>query len=253
MTVFAFQPFVGVDEFFEDDTFSCGFTRQADDAFIEALADTASDILAYASGGRMRGRRTVTLRPVNCGGYNETNELVGVYARTVNGATPLPLPDQTPVVTEVVVDGVVLSPAEYKLVDGHLLLRVGSAWPSGNNLELDDTEVGTWSITVTYGTSPDRLTKQAAFSLIAEMGAPFLGRKPTLPDGTVSATYQGVSLQLEQAAQRLSDGLEDATQAVQRFLGVYGRKGAGGVTGVWAPGLDDYGWTFHTVAGASGP
>lgn len=252
MTSFAASPFATVDEFFADDVFSCGYTAGADDDLVEALLADASDILAFASGGRMRGRATVTWRPVHCGGYNWSDEVVGVYQPAINGRLPLPLPDADPDVTEVVVDGVVLSPSEYRIVDGNLLIRVGAGWPTGNDLELDDTEEGTWSVTVIFGLAPDRLTKSATMSLAAEMGAPYIGRRPLLPDGVTSASIQGASISLEAAVDRLRDGVEDATQAVQRFLGVHGRRGAGGVSGVWAPGLDDWGWTFHTVSGASG-
>ena len=252
MTSFAASPFITVDEFFDDDFYSCGFTEGADDALVELLIDDASDILAFASGGRMRGRVSVTWRPVFCGFSDLINELVGTYAPGFNGTRPLPLPDSDPTVVEVVVDGVVLSASEYRLVDGNLLVRTGSAWPTGNDLELDDTEEGTWSVTVEFGAAPNRLTKIATMSLVRELGAPYIGMAPSLPDGVTSASIQGASISLETAAERLRDGIEDATQAVQRFLGIYGRRGAGGVSGVWAPNLDDWGWTFHTSVGASG-
>ena len=249
-TNYAFRPFVTVDEFFDDPTFSCGLNRDGDGDLVEELIDIASDILAFATGGRVRGRTSMTFRPVHCAPNHELNEMVGAFAPSINGRTPLPLPGPEPDVLEVVVDGVTLAPSEYVIVDGQFLLRVGDAWPWSNDLELADTEDGTWSVTVRFGEPTGGLARRAAMSLVQEMAAPYVGRQPHLPHGITSGNIQGASITVESAAEALRDGVEDTTVHLQRFLGVYAAAGRGG-TGVFSPELT-YGWALHTVGSPAG-
>jgi hypothetical protein len=62
------------------------------------------------------------------------------------------LPSPVATVSEVKVDGVVLDPSAYRVDDWKWLVRLdGEAWPRCNDLNLADTEVGTWSVTASYG------------------------------------------------------------------------------------------------------
>lgn len=243
-TQFALQPFFTPDEFFADAVFSCGLFQIEDEAFVAELADLASDILTVATGGVVKGRTTTTFRPVHCAGSVVVNEMVGTYAPTINGRRPLPLPGPNPVIREVTVDGVTLGPTQYRVVDGNLLIRVGAEWPTSNDLELDESEAGTWSVRVTYGEEITGLAKRAAMSLVQEMAAPYTNRQSTLPRGVTSANVQGMSVTVESAADALRDGIEDTTVHLQRFLGMYGPETHR--TDVWSPEFT-YGWTLHRV------
>lgn len=245
MTRIAFAPFTTVDEFFDDPTFSCGLNAEDDAPLVEELIDVASDILAAATGGRVRGRTVMTFRPKGCPPSHALNELVGAFAPSINGRSPLPLPGPDPEVLEVVVDGVILAPSEYVIVDGTFLLRVGAAWPWSNDLELADTEDGTWSVTVRFGEPTGGLARRAVMSLVQEMAAPYIGKQSRLPNGVTSANVQGVSVTVDSAADALRDGVEDTTVHLQRFLGLYAADGRN-IGGVWSPELA-YGWTLHIV------
>lgn len=244
-TNIAFRPFVTAEDFFADPVFSCGLDATLDADLVVELIDLASDILAFATGGRVRGRTTMTFRPVHTEASHQLNEMVGAFAPSINGRSPLPLPGPDPEVTEVVVDGVVLAPTEYVVVDGQFLLRVGAAWPWGNDLELADTEDGTWSVTVRFGEPTGGLARRAAMSLVQEMAAPYTGRVSRLPNGVTAANVQGASVTVESAAEALRDGVEDTTIHLQRFLGLYAADGRNG-GGVFSPELA-YGWRLHTV------
>lgn len=136
----------------------------------------ASEIL-YALSGRQFGLCTETLRPCAQDCYGDTWPALGgsgyAYPRptlhagqwynlvcggcgddcscTTVSSVQLPVP--THAVTVVKVDGVTLvAGTDYRLDDGSLLVRLGGAsWPRCNDLNLPDTEVGTWSVTIQYG------------------------------------------------------------------------------------------------------
>lgn len=62
------------------------------------------------------------------------------------------LPNPVASVTQVKVDGVVLAPSAYRVDNWQWLVRIdGNMWPTCNDLNLDDTHVGTWSVTASYG------------------------------------------------------------------------------------------------------
>lgn len=81
-------------------------------------------------------------------------------------------------ITEVKVDGVVLDPAEYQIVDLEWLERcpnVGETtprhWPCCQRIDLPDTEDHTFSVTFTFGEPPPRAGVLAAASLACDLAA----------------------------------------------------------------------------------
>lgn len=106
------------------------------------------------------------------------------------------LPGPVQSVTEVKVDGVVLvSGVDYRVDDYRKLVRLGGAvWPYCNELNLADTEVGTWSVTVVYGESVPVLGQIA----VGEIACSFLdylnGGECDLPAGLTDISRQGVSM-----------------------------------------------------------
>lgn len=113
----------------------------------------------------------------------------------------LPYPVAT--VTEVKVDGVVLPQTAYRVDDWRLLVRLdGGEWPRCNDLNLADTEKGTWSVTAQYGTAIPKLGQMAAGQLATEIVKRCVGAKGCLlPATTVQqVTRQGVTKTLFNAA-----------------------------------------------------
>lgn len=99
-------------------------------------------------------------------------------------------------VTEVKVDGVVLDPSAYRVDDWRLLVRLdGEDWPRCNDLNLDDTQPGTWSVTASYGQAVPRLGQMAAGQLATEIVKRCVGASDCLLlESTVQQiTRQGVT------------------------------------------------------------
>ena len=246
-TQFACQRFATAAEFFAEDV-SCGFNVDDDTTMIESLLDQSSDILYHISGGRIHGICTSTVRPFSpypahrgdwmnwswpghdFGPYTATHENYNGDLATV----PLRGPN-TDVVT-VYIDGVVLNPSEYGLLDNYKLFRKGGlTWPTSNDLTKDLSQVGTWGITFRFGRTPDYVTKQAVIEMASELGAPLKGRESNLPAGVTSANIQGASITVQDRAEALRDG-DQQIPAISRFVGLYAPSGRG-VSGVWSPEL----------------
>ena len=106
------------------------------------------------------------------------------------------LPYPVAEVLEVKVDGAVLPPASYRVDNFHLLVRLdGQEWPLCNDLNLDDTEENTWSVTAAYGTAVPEMGKLAAGELAVEIAKRCVGAGGCkLPTATVQqVTRQGVT------------------------------------------------------------
>lgn len=108
------------------------------------------------------------------------------------------LPYPVAAVTEVKVDGVVLASSNYRVDDYRWLVRVdGQDWPTCNDLNKADTEVGTWSVTVQYGEPVPILGQLAAGQLASEIYKGCAGSGAgdcKLPMATVKQiTRQGVT------------------------------------------------------------
>lgn len=234
---------------------ACGLTPGADDAFVLALIDQASDMLAFLSGGRMSGRCRSTLWPVFREGSCWPVDASGVNAYQVNevlryGFRTIPLWGPKLEVIQVAIDGVVINPSQYKLVDGTDLVRLSGEWPTSNDLRLADGAPGTFTITIQVGEAPDELARQACVELVAELAQDELSNGDSnLPAGARSTNLQGVSVELEDRAAALRENASTLPR-VLRFLAIHANGGRLPPT-VESPELGE-GWRFHTRTGASG-
>lgn len=97
-------------------------------------------------------------------------------------------------ISQVVIDGIVIDPATYRVDNFRKLVRLGSAtWPTCNDLTKPDTEVGTWSVTLIYGTPVPELAKLAASEMACEIIKSCVGKPCKLPQRLQSISRQGVS------------------------------------------------------------
>lgn len=122
----------------------------------------------------------------------------------------LPYPVCT--VDEVKVDGVVLPGSFYKVLDFERLVLSSSAtgitcWPNCNDLTKPDTEVGTWSVTVTYGRPVPELVLLGAAEMACEIIKNCAGKPCRLPQRISSVTRQGVSVSFLDSMDFLDKGL----------------------------------------------
>jgi len=126
----------------------------------------------------------------------------------------LPYPVCT--VDEVKVDGVILPASEYKVIDFEQLIYTPSAtgtplpnncFPYCNDLTKPDTEVGTWSVTLTYGRPVPELVLLGAAEMACEIIKSCVNKPCRLPQRISSVTRQGVSVSFLDTMDFLSEGL----------------------------------------------
>jgi hypothetical protein len=156
------------------DDFPEAFTPEQQD-LIDQAVQAATEVL-WERTQRRYGECTVTLRP--CG--EECGRGVAAWGAPAGWTWPFPvldrgrwinlacrgcggtchcgrleqvrLPSPVAEILEVKVDGVALDPSAYRVDDWRWLVRLdGGTWPPCNDLELDDDQPGTWSVTATYG------------------------------------------------------------------------------------------------------
>jgi hypothetical protein len=100
-------------------------------------------------------------------------------------------------ITEVLIDGEVVSEAVYRVDNGNELVRTdGSVWPTTQNMVVGSDEVGAFAVTYLRGVPVDGLGTKAAGSLACEFAAGIVGGRCRLPDNVTSITRQGVSMEL---------------------------------------------------------
>ena len=110
------------------------------------------------------------------------------------------LPGPVAAVDEVKVDGLVLDPAAYRLdiVDGlAVLVRTdGDCFPDCQDMNLDDDQPGTFSVTYQKGVAVPRAGQIAAGKLVCEFAKSCAGADCALPQEIQSLTRNGVEVQV---------------------------------------------------------
>jgi hypothetical protein len=99
-------------------------------------------------------------------------------------------------VIEVKVDGLPLTQGvDYRLDNNRLLVRLGDLWPTCNDLNLADTEVGTWSVTLRIGEAVPALGRVAIGVLTTEFTKALIcDGTCQLPMNVQSISRQGVDV-----------------------------------------------------------
>lgn len=111
-------------------------------------------------------------------------------------------------IDEVKIDGVVVDPTTYRVDDFKKLVRLGDeCWPDCNDLTKPDSEVGTWSVKLTYGRPPPELVLQAAAVFACERIKLCLGKTCAFPQRVSSISRQGFSATFLDPMQFLDQGL----------------------------------------------
>lgn len=216
------------------------FPEGADQSLIDSAVAAASEAL-WARTKRIYGLCSMELRPCrrecfpawpwvpgrgwyNVGGYSwpwPQPALIGGKWFNISCGTcadgcscsrvyQVELPYPVANVTEVKVDGVVMNPADYRVDSWRYLVRLdGEDWPRCNDLNLDDNQQGTWSVTAQYGTEVPELGKYAVGELATEIVRGCVGAKGCkLPSSTVqSITRQGVTKVFFDANQAFARGM----------------------------------------------
>lgn len=199
---------------------------------VDQMKLAASQFL-WAATGRQFSCCTVTLRPLcinqcpnDCTGLSDSGygfpwfpshqadgSWVNVSCNQQNctcvNLCEVPLPYPVCSVDSVVIDGVVVPDTEYSVTNFNKLIRAKDAgcWPKCNNLSLPNTEVGTWSVTVTYGKPIPELVKLAASEFACQLIKKCFGRPCDLPQRISSINRQGMSATFLDPMEFMKDGM----------------------------------------------
>lgn len=105
------------------------------------------------------------------------------------------LPGPVTTIDQIKIDGSVLSTSEYRLDDFRKLVRINGMWPLCNDLNLYDSEPGTWSITLTYGKPVPTMGRMAVGELAHQIILACMGDDCCkLPYQVQTVTRQGVTI-----------------------------------------------------------
>lgn len=126
----------------------------------------------------------------------------------------IPLPYPVCSVEEVLINGLIVDPATYRVDEFQRLVRVTQSppvsgincWPTCNDLTKPPTEEGTWQVTVVYGRPVPELVKIAAAEFACELIKSCMGRPCALPRNVTAVTRQGITEVFPDPNQFLSNG-----------------------------------------------
>lgn len=117
------------------------------------------------------------------------------------------LPAPVNSIVEVLIDGTPLVTGAYRVDNHRILVRTdGGVWPRCNDLSLDDTEVGTWSVTATYGESLPEGAALAVGQLACEIAKAAAGGDCKLPAGLQQLVRQGVTISYPDVGELFKQG-----------------------------------------------
>lgn len=117
------------------------------------------------------------------------------------------LPGPVASVTEVVVDGVVINPASYRIDNRDTLVGLnGQCWPECQNLNLESPAEGTFSVTYARGTALPKAGEIAAGILACEFAKACTGTACALPSNLSSLARQGIEVTMIDPTDALQAG-----------------------------------------------
>lgn len=120
-------------------------------------------------------------------------------------------------IVQVLVDGVALPADQYRIDDNRFLVRLADSegnpqgWPCCQSMTEPTSAVGTWAVTVAYGTPPPVLGKLAAAELACQLSLaikPSQGGECQLPQRVIQITSQGLSKVVSDPLTLIKDGFQ---------------------------------------------
>lgn len=256
----------------EDIAACCSADVGTYDSLYEAANTVASQMLFELSGRLYSGICTKTVRPCRsdrwCGlqvlsrgyvvGWNDWGRWGwwGGDGRwsTACGCRPLdrvwlsgyPVSE----IVQVLIDGVAVDPATYRLDEWRFLTRVRDPaepdvqlfWPTCQNLDLPDTEVGTFAVTYEYGAVPPAVGQEAAKQLACEIYKACVGDDScALPQGVTRIVRQGLTIERTVFAyDNVTKSWRTGLTLVDAFLNSFAARGTIRRPTIWTPDGDRY-------------
>lgn len=158
----------------------------------------------------------------NCGWGPETCQIV--------------LPGPVGRIDEVLIDGAVVTPTDYRLDSGNILVWMGAdpcPFPHEQDLSLATTEEGTMSVTYLNAYPVDSLGAYAVGVLAVEFSKACTGdKKCRLPAGVTQVTRQGLTMDIVSGS--FPNGVTGIRE-VDYFIGLWNPAGRTQATTVWTP------------------
>jgi hypothetical protein len=155
------------------------------------------------------------------------------------------IPYPTCEITEVKVDGIIVPTTSFKIYDYRKLLRTdGLCWPNCNDLEKDDTEEGTWSVTLEYGRPWPEMGELAIAELACNLIKSCMGKPCQLPQNWTNITRTGISVSRINPGTLLKGGQTGLYQ-VDLFLAAANPNGLSRRSTVYSPDIADR-WKVQT-------
>jgi hypothetical protein len=214
-------------------------------------AAAAATEIVWALTGRQYGTCTVTLRP--CGkdcfgdswwsmygqpwapgylgtGYSYAGLGTGFWFPLGCGScaggcscaeiSEVVLPAPVSSIVSVKMDGTPMATGSYRVDNNRLLVRTdGQRWPRCNNLALNDTQAGTWSVTAIYGQEVPVSGQLAVGEMACEILRAMDGQDCRLPAGVQQLVRQGVTINFPDAGTLIKDGIT-GLYLVDQFVAV---------------------------------
>lgn len=203
-----------------------------DQSIIDSSVLAASQFM-YAATGRQFGCCQVVLRPLcnnqcptECTGltdsgfgfrwfpiHNADGNWVNVTCTQSNctcvDLCEISLPSPICSIDEVVLDGAILPETEYSVINFNKLIRAKDTgcWPKCNDLSKPNTEVGTWSVKMTYGKPIPELVRLATAEFACQLIKKCVGRPCDLPQRVQSINRQGMSATFLDPMEFMKDGM----------------------------------------------
>jgi hypothetical protein len=187
------------------------------------IAVAAATQVLHALSGRQFGLCTATLRPCHTMAWGQSWDTPYWWSPWPFGGGPMPalvgglwynlcgdggfcschataearLPARVHRIVQVKVDGVPLASGAYRVDDGRILVRVdGGVWPRTNDIDLDDSKAGTWSVAAQFGQPVPEVAELAMGELACEFLRSIRGEDCRLPRNVTSLARQGVTIQM---------------------------------------------------------
>lgn len=189
----------------------CTLDGTTDSSVLDPYVDTASQLLFLYSGRQFYGLSSKTVRPLcrpgcGCGQVLSRGHLVpprngwdwwGECSGPCDPSRVLLSGYPVREITEVKVDGAVIAASGYRLERMRWLVRKnGDAWPSCQDMSLDDTETGTWAVSYTFGQNPPLAGQEAAKELACQLYKSCNAADDcAIPQGAVRLTRAGVTIE----------------------------------------------------------
>lgn len=197
------------------------------------------EVTARPCGRRCSDNAGFTYWPVLTGAGEWINITCGCADQACGCCSVSDIPLEGPVdsIVEVLIDGVVVAPAAYRLDNGYRLTKVsGDPWPMCQDLSKPGTEVGTFQIRYMRGVPVPVAGQYALAALAAELKLACLDEDCRLPARVREISRQGVTMQLVNDVDFLKSGLYGLPE-VDMWLMSVNPNGQRSQSAVWSPDL----------------